>query len=395
VENFSISAENNVATIDYFKGKYGNGFLRSSGTVGFRFPSPLPIINIKNKLEKITIPILKRSDVILSGNLSFIGVGFPYKAKGKLYIEEGNVLEGMQDLAQSTSKTKSYKRFLPAGYSIGGKSPLKLDIDTFMKGPMIIKNGMIDIELGGKVKIKGTPANPLFNGKLFVVDETSKLVFKGHEFFLRDGEIRLLDSRIKEKPEVNLVGVARVNQYDIYVAAAGAVDNLSIELSSNPVLTQEDILSLLTLGVTSDVTKSLNESEMRSVTNLSIGSLIVDQLKINQTLNDSLGLRLSVEPEFQENNQNLLDGRAEGSSGDTRLRSTTRVKVRKKITKDVNMSVSSTLGGSVNQTQEMNINYNVDNNLSVEGVYQIQSGQEIDIETPDSFGMDLKWQWSF
>ena len=59
------------------------------------------------------------------------------------------------------------------------------------------------------------------------------------------------------------------------------------------------------------------------------------------------------------------------------------------------MSVSSTLGGTVEQTQEMNINYKVNGNFSLEGIYQKQAGEEIDAETPDSIGADLKWQWFF
>jgi translocation and assembly module TamB len=74
---------------------------------------------------------------------------------------------------------------------------------------------------------------------------------------------------------------------------------------------------------------------------------------------------------------------------------TTKVQVHKKISKEVDMSISSTLGGSVEQTQKMNLNYRIDKGLSIEGVYQVQSGEGIEAETPESIGADLKWQWSF
>lgn len=390
---FLANIENNKLKLLKSSLSYGNGNIKTKGLVDFKIPFPL--LDFESTLDRVALPILKKSNVTVSGNLKFVGERYPYNLIGKIDVVDGNILEGMQELAASAATAEGYKRFLPVGYSKGGASPLLLNVDTKIKSPIIIKNGMIDIGLAGEVNIFGTLLNPSFNGDLNVVGQESKLIFKGHEFFLQSGEIRLLDNRSKEKPELDFTGVARVNEYSIFVTINGAADKLAIELNSTPSLSQEDIVSLLTLGVTSDVSKNLTEGEMQSVTNLSIGSLIVDQLKINQTLNDSLGLRLSVQPEFQENEDNLLGGRSEDSSNERRLKSTTRVKVYKKINKNVNMSISSTLGGTVDQTQEMNINYKVNSNFSLEGIYQKQAGEEVDAETPDSIGADLKWQWFF
>jgi translocation and assembly module TamB len=121
----------------------------------------------------------------------------------------------------------------------------------------------------------------------------------------------------------------------------------------------------------------------------------MDQLKINQSLNDSLGLRLSVQPDFVEDENNLLEGRVEDSGTGNRFRSSTVVKVQKKISRKVNLSVSSTLGGSVDQSQQMNVNYKINKSWSLEGVYEVRSNDELEQELPDSAGADIKFQWSF
>ncbi len=129
---------------------------------------------------------------------------------------------------------------------------------------------------------------------------------------------------------------------------------------------------------------------------MGLGTLLVDQLKINEDLNSSLGLKLSVVPEFQEDESNLVSGKSAVSEGSSsKLKSATKIQVQKKITKNVDLSVSSTVGGSIEQKQEMNVNMKINKNLSLEGVYEIKSNEEDTEQNNKSMGADLKYRWSF
>ena len=66
-----------------------------------------------------------------------------------------------------------------------------------------------------------------------------------------------------------------------------------------------------------------------------------------------------------------------------------------RINKKMNLSLSSTVGGSVDQSQEMNLNYKINKSWSLEGVYEVRSNDELEQELPDSKGVDIKYQWSF
>jgi translocation and assembly module TamB len=388
-----VSLIDKKAVIKEFSGSFGGGTFSTKGNITFDYP--YPAIALKSSIKNSTLNLFKKSNLLLGANLRLDGKKIPYVLSGNVRIQNGNILESMESLASSVISVENYKKFLPAGYVDSGIPILSLNLNADTGQPVLLRNGMIDIALVGKVKMVGSYNSPLLNGNMSIANSESKFVFKGHEFFLNEGEIRLLDTNRKEKPELSFIGTAKVNEYTIFLTVNGAADSMSMTLESSPSLPQEDILSLLTLGVTSDVSRQLGQSEMRSVTNLSIGSLIVDQLQINKGLNDSLGLRVSVQPEFQQNNETLLGGRTEDTRNVSRLRSTTKVQVHKKISKEVDMSISSTLGGSVEQTQKMNLNYRIDKGLSIEGVYQVQSGEGIEAETPESIGADLKWQWSF
>ncbi|MCF8058205.1 MAG: translocation/assembly module TamB [Bacteriovoracaceae bacterium] len=391
--DFDIILEDNVMLVKSAQGTYGNGTVSANGSVKFIFP--FPEVDLSLNVEKTRFPLLKKSSVVLSGDLKLIGKKLPYDLTGSLAIIQGEVIEDMGDLASSAINSDSYQRFIPVGFLEGSVGFINTDILLSSFSPIKIKNGMIDIGLGGNLRIFDSIFNPKLNGDMRIENPENKFVFKGHEFLLSEGLVRFIDGARKESPELRFSGVARINDYDVYININGPADNIGVEMSSNPPLSQEDILSLLTLGVTSDVSKNLGDRQRQSVTTLSIGSLIMDQLKINQSLNDSLGLRLSIQPEFIEDENNLLEGRTEDRTGGNRFRSSTVLKVQKRISKKVNLSLSSTVGGSVDQSQEMNVNYNINKSWSLEGVYEVRSNDELEQELPDSIGADVKYQWSF
>tara|TARA_Y100000768_G_scaffold388833_1_gene387689 strand:- start:569 stop:4549 length:3981 start_codon:yes stop_codon:yes gene_type:complete len=388
-----ISMDNNQLVINTLKGSYGNGEILGTGVVVLKFP--FPEINLKLSIEKARYPLFKKSGVVLSGDLTFKGKKLPYDLSGDLAIISGEIIEETNDLASSAINNDSYQRYIPVGYLEGNVSFMKNNIRLVSFDPIRIKNSMMSLGLLGNMKIFGTLSNPKFNGDLSLSNSENKFLFKGHEFLLSEGVIHFVDGARKESPELRFSGTAKINEYDVYINLNGPADSLVVEMSSNPPLIQEDILSLLTLGVTSDVSKNLGERQRQSVTTLSIGSLIMDQLKINQSLNDSLGLRLSVQPEFEEDETTLLEGKVDDSSANSRLRSATVVKVQKRINKNVNLSVSSTVGGNIDQSQEMNINYKINKSWSLEGVYEVKSNDELEQQIPDSVGADVKYQWSF
>ena len=57
------------------------------------------------------------------------------------------------------------------------------------------------------------------------------------------------------------------------------------------------------------------------------------------------------------------------------------------------MSVSSTVGGDIAPKQEMNINYNVNKNISIQGVYEVKASEENDVnENAECIGADIKFR---
>ncbi|MCP4913883.1 MAG: hypothetical protein GY909_12290 [Oligoflexia bacterium] len=391
---YTLIVDDNKMVIKKFNGKYGGGDVLASGNVLLKFP--FPEINVKTNLRDVRIPLMKKSNVVVNSDLELEGSKIPYVLKGDISLVHGDMLDELEEIAKSAMSNSSYQRFVPKAYVSGGVGLVNNDFNINIVNPLKIKNSLLDLNVNGGLAVKGTLLTPHFNGEARIVGSESKITFKGHEFILSKGRVKFIDTNRKEKPEINIEGRASINEYNIGLVVSGSLDNIVVDMNSSPALSQENILSLLTIGVTNDVSRSLGERERQSVTTLSIGSLIVDQLKINQNLNDSLGLRLSVQPEISESDTSLLEGRTDGSQGATsNVRSSTKIKIQKKINKKVDLSVSSTVGGTSTQKQQMNLNYNINKKWSIEGTYEIKSGEEVDSDSTDSKGVDLKYRWSF
>ncbi len=275
-----------------------------------------------------------------------------------------------------------------------GYLTLNLTFDSV--NPVAIKNNMAEVYVKGSGIITGDTLSPEINARIEAVAPQSKFKFKGHDFSLNQGYVEIKDRGKNRTSDLKFVGLSKINDYDVKLDIFGTLDKTNINLSSEPALAQEDLVSLLTLGVTSDISKNLEASERKSVTTLGIGALLFEQLKINEDLNSTLGLKLSVLPEFKEDESSLIQGKSAVSEGSSsKLKSSTKIKINKQITNAIDVSVSSTVGGSIEQTQEMNINYNINKKFSLEGVYEVKPAEDENTNNSNSIGADLKYRWSF
>ena len=271
---------------------------------------------------------------------------------------------------------------------------LNISFDTV--NPLALKNNLAEIYLKGSGQASGNISSPELNTHIEIVPNVSKFKFKGHDFNLNQGYVDIQDRGKNRVSDLKFTGVAKINEYDMKLDLSGTISKVNIDLSSEPALSKEDLLSLLTLGVTSDMSKNLEAGERKFVTTVGIGTLLVDQLKINEDLNSSLGVKLSVQPEFKEDESSLIQGKSAISDGSTsRLKSATKIKINKKITNKVDVSLASTVGGSLEQKQEMNVNFNINKNFSIQGVYEVKPTEDENTNTPNSLGADLKYRWSF
>lgn len=392
---FKIKKINTDFVLQKFMGILGEGEVRADGK--FVFDQMIPKIALNYQIDKATIPLFKKTVVTFNSTGELSGVGLPYLLKGKLNILHGESLDDPADFLDNKKiNLNAYSNYLPSEQGANAEEILSLNMQFDIVNPFIVKNNLAEVYVKGAGSVNSTLRSPELNLRLEAVPGLSKFKFKGNDFSITQGYVDIRDQGKVRQSDVRFIGITRLNDYDLKLEIAGKVDKVSINLASEPPLAQEDLLSLLTLGVTNDISKNLDSNDRKFVTTVGLGTLLVDQFKINEDLNSTLGLKLSVLPEFQENETQLIQGKsAISDTNSSRLKSSTKIKLDKKITKQVDLSVSSTVGGSLEQKQEMNLNFNIDRNWSVEGVYELKSTDTDEGNSTNSVGADVKYKWSF
>lgn len=394
--NFDVFIGPKEILLQHMSSNYGAGKVSGSGVLVYGIP--FPVIDFKFKFNGTRVPLFKRSGIVISGDSKIQGKKLPYLLTADFVVNSGEILDSFDEILKKGGDEGDYEKYLPEKKLVDTNNLIDLNISGDIPHPLTLKNNLAYVLFDGNMRIAGTPQNPLLRGDLRFIPTVSKFVFRGNEFYLSEGHLKLLENPTRIEPEYKFIGNSKINEYDIRIEVDGKNDKFNINFNSDPSLGKEDILSLLTIGVTADTSKKLQDSDRQSITSIGIGSLLVDQFQLNEGITSSLGLRLSVSPEFSEDQivGPIEERTNSGTSSATKIKSGTKIRLKKELSKKVDFSVSSIVGGTLEQKQEMNLDLNLSKNISIQGVYEVKSSAETDTsDSPTSLGADIIFKWSF
>ena len=77
--------------------------------------------------------------------------------------------------------------------------------------------------------------------------EDGRITFRRNRFTIENAVVRFDDPR-RISPHLDVRATTRIRTYEVTMWLSGRVDDLTIRLTSEPPLPQEDLLALVTLG---------------------------------------------------------------------------------------------------------------------------------------------------
>lgn len=381
--------------IEKLTGNFGGGTLEASGDISIG--KPFPHIKVYYQVKNSILNFFKKSKFLISGEGSLTGNAPPYKLNGNFLLGKSEVLDEVDDLG-GEDESELENIYIPKLVKRQKIEFLEFNLVVDVMDEVKVKNSYGEMLFTGNLKVLGTPNRPNLGGQFSIVPGSGRFFFKSNDFILSRGNINFRESEQEINPEIEFLGKSKISEYTVEVGVIGRAKDFEIKLSSDPPLSNQDILSLLTIGVTGDVSRNINDRDRESLTGVGIGSILFDKFRFNENLANSLGIKFRVSSEFIEAEDSLLSGRSgdSGGAGTSKLRSSTKVQLQKRINEELDVSVSSTLGGSIGQKQEMNLNYKLNDNVSLQGVYEVKTDNSGDDATNESsIGADLKFKWSF
>jgi translocation and assembly module TamB len=127
-------------------------------------------------------------------------------------------------------------------------APLRFDVRLLADGDIRVENNAIQLPLNGDVRLTGTVDSPGLIGRLDGRDGLAE--FRGHQYHVTQA-LFSFDDRDRIAPSFDVSADTDARQYRVFVRLFGNAQDYKLQLRSQPALTEDDIVKLMTFGVTS------------------------------------------------------------------------------------------------------------------------------------------------
>ena len=209
-------------------------------------------VRIASALEEVPLRIPEWLPSVLSGRLQVAGTWDAMLLSGKLRVLQARYRDPV-DLEKRLVEVR--RRVPPVRTFDRAGEWLSFDVGLAVDGDARIENDLVRAGLRGGLTLTGTLAAPGLLGSLAMTDG-SRATFRGNEFRLTQAVVDFTDRR-RVRMSLDVHGDTQVRDYQVFVHLWGPYDEPALQLTSQPFLSPQDIVTLLSLGwVSRDVTAS-------------------------------------------------------------------------------------------------------------------------------------------
>jgi hypothetical protein len=388
-ENLSgkIQIKQNVATIQGFEAELAGGRVLGEGKVEI-FADRYPQINIKGRINGSKIKIYPFQYAKIRGGLKIHGDQLPYLMEGSIQVESAMSREKMLTGRQADS-LRAVKYTPPPKSRSEGDYPLfKLNIDAIADEGVFIQNDLFDAELKGKVTVVNTVDAPRLLGSAEVI--RGRMLFKEHSFQIQSATVNF-DSPTVLNPAFNLISSTEINSVKVQLFASGRPDKWKVDLASNPVMPEAEILSLLAIGLTSAETRRIRADDRAVYERGEAASLLLHSLDFNREVQNKTGIQIQLDESVNTQAGNSVFRRPEEASATA----APKIVVKKRIGQKLDLSYGSTVGIGTNNQREVNAELHLTPGVSVLGVWDNFETFDTESRNRNSYGLDFKLQKRF
>ena len=390
-----ILFDKNKIVLNNVKGRLAGGTANASGQILFNGVKDLPI-DINGQFFDSNFLVPAGFNTRGNGSFSLKGNWFPYNLAVNYDVSTGKVDREFK-VEESSQKEIRPSAYLPKFLAEKRFSPINLDIRVSLPNELPVKLQVtrleVDSKINGNIRVLGPPEEPLLDGRIQIV-KGGLITFRDNVFEVKSGYVEYRNE-VPENPRLNISAESQVRaqigadaddekDFDVSLRVLGSASEPQVTVSSQPPLSESELLSLLTLGFISDQGNDVEENE-NGITDTSykLGSAFLNE---QLGLNRQLGKRLGVQFDFSS---------AYDSEDSAAVHTFT---VKKQWTPKFGTAASRSVGKT--NTNRFEAKYRINNNVSVIGNYEgkEQTGANDDDEDEDDdnlFGLDIEYKVEF
>jgi len=340
----------------------GGGSLHLTGSVNYAEPPLRYDINVRSDRVRIRYP--EGMSWLAGGTLRLTGTTSNAVLSGRVIVERVTLTEGLQVAGMLVSAkegitgpvtTSSYLRNLQ--FDVEGLSAP----DARMEWPGA------QLQADADLRVRGTWEHPILLGHIHIL--SGNLNFAGNRYRVSRGDLNFANP-FRLDPVLNVEATTTIQQYEITLNFNGPASKLTLAYRSDPPLPTDDIITLLALGQT-----TAESAASRGAGTSPSGTAGASAI-LSEAVSSQLGGRL--ERLFGITRFRVDPGLAEVGSTGSEQNAAARVTVEQQIARNLTITYVSNVSST--QQQVIQVEYNVDRNVSIVGLRD-QNG---------TFGIDIK-----
>ncbi|MCP3960903.1 MAG: hypothetical protein GY719_23910 [bacterium] len=370
--NGTVSFHPGHAVLDRLEGQLGGGRVALDGEAAFTAGSDEPLIyRLQLTGTDLDLRYLEGWSVRGEAALSLASAGERHVLDGRAALTAIEYVEDIRIDFEQLMRGFLQRQRLEIDPTDSVLSVVELNIDVEAPGAVRVRNNLADFTGSAHMLIRGNLAQPVLYGEV-EIDPESTLIYNSTDYEIERGRV-VFANPYEIDPEIDLIAVTRVREFDVTLAVDGTFDRLATRFSSEPPLPDLEVFRLLASGgdETTDTTLLRPQrTEIEEDPSTSAATFLYGQAAsvIGQRVNNLFGFdKFRIDP---------LTG-----SGDQLSKA--RVTVGKRLSKDVLVTFSA--DPSSTEDQRLRIEWQVSPGMVL---VLTQNGD-------DSYSADARWESSF
>ena len=339
----------------------GGGTLHLTGSVSYA-ESPLRYdVSLRSDRVRIRYPV--GMSWLVGGSLRLSGTPSGGVLSGRVMIERVTLTQGVEVAGMLVSAKEGITG--PSTSSPFLRN-LQFDVEAISAPDARMEWPGAELQAEASLRVRGTWEHPILLGHIHIL--SGELYFAGNRYRVSRGDLNFANP-FRLDPVLNVEATTTIQQYEITLNFNGPASKLTLAYRSDPPLPANDIITLLALGQTS------SEAMARSGGTSQSGSAGASAL-LSEAISSQLGGRL--ERLFGITRLRVDPALSPVASAGSEQNAGPRITVEQQIARNLTITYVSNVSST--QEQVIQVEYNVDRNVSIVGLRD-QNG---------TFGIDIK-----
>ena len=283
---------------EHFEGKSGGGYIDGWGEVPLKMDAGQRLYFSVDFLD-VRYPYPDEFRPVVQGHVELLGPVDDLLVTGDVEVQSARYTKTLR-------LEKALVDFRKRLFDVSARREksafrVRLDISAIADGTIRIRNNLADAIAKGEFRIVGDTSRVIVLGSFDLVEGTVE--FSGNKYEVKRATVDFQDPR-RNNPRLDVRAETKKGNVIVTVTVTGTLDKYEVDLFSDPPLGKNDIVALLSLGVT---TQALAGQE-GAVGSAAAASIALGPVKggVEEKIRGVVGLdRFAIEPAYSSTTKTL------------------------------------------------------------------------------------------